>query len=138
MVSVNNIQPISHSQNFKANTTRLVSIERHPDYEARTYELEASTGKKWGVGLASFFVTGLGQAINGSWGKAAGFFFSSILLALISAFTVGRNKLIAAISGTGAIGISIWSIIDAVKNAKSETVQIIPRSPHGQSINHIA
>lgn len=72
--------------------------------EAQMPKKEASTGKKWGVGLASFFVPGLGQAVNGEWGKAAGFFLGTA----VTFSLLGPIALIPA----------IWSIVDAVKNAK--------------------
>ena len=36
----------------------------------------------------------------------------------------------------GAIGTTIWSIVDAVKNAKSETTQIIPKN-NTQNVNKV-
>ena len=75
------IKPINQSYNFNFRNklkTQLVSIEKHPDYEARVYETPASTAKKFGIGFASASIPGLGQAINGQWGKAAGFFFGEL------------------------------------------------------------
>ena len=132
--------------NFKGERkTRLVSVSQGDGYEARVYETDASTGKKWGVGIASYFLPGLGQAINGQWGKAAGFFggylFSGILTSIsLSKMTFNHSKsgaLTALIGGLGAIGTCIWSIVDAVKNAKSETTQIIPKN-NTQNVNKVA
>lgn len=67
---------------------------------------EASTAKKVGVGIASSLIPGLGQAINGQWGKAAGFFF-------------GETAAISLLGAVGWLGIGIWSVVDAVKNAQS-------------------
>lgn len=120
--------------------TRLVSISRWEDYEVRTYETEASTGKKWGVGIASAFVSGLGQAINGEWGKGAAFFLGSLFPAMISSFAITTGKFgTSAIAGLTALGVNIYSIVDAVKNAKSETTQIFPinAQQNTQQINTI-
>ena len=51
--------------------------------------------KKWGVGIASYFLPGLGQLINGEGtGKVLGFFGSSMALGLLaygSILSMGRN-----------------------------------------------
>ncbi len=73
---------------------------------------EASTGKKWGVGIASGVISGLGQAINGEMGKAAGFFLSNVALGLLT-------YMVCPYAAIPALGLNIWSIVDAVKNAKS-------------------
>ena len=68
---VASISPVNTSvQNpqFKGKT-RIKSVEQYPDYKVVTMQTEASTGKKWGVGIASACVTGLGQGINGQWEK---------------------------------------------------------------------
>lgn len=36
------------------------------------------TAKKWGVGIASYLFPGLGQLINGQFGRACGFYFTSL------------------------------------------------------------
>ena len=95
--------------NFKANAPKD-SFEKK---EAKTQDTEkASTAKKIGVGLASGLVTGAGQAINGDWGKAVGMFAGASL---------GCGVLIMIcppVGIVGALAVQIWSIIDAVKNAK--------------------
>lgn len=78
---------------------------------------EASTGKKWGVGIASGFIPGLGQAINGEWGKAAGFFFGGIGAQFLTA-KLTKNNICGLIAGSC---MSILSIVDAVKNVKPKT-----------------
>ena len=109
------------------------SIREYPDRYLYTYEEPASTGKKVGVGVASYFMPGLGQAINGQWGKALGFFAASIGTAIVSGVATvipmllkpnaARNAIkstLSAVIGVAAlIGIDIWSIVDAVKNAKT-------------------
>lgn len=108
---------------FKGKAPVLVETRRNGDVEERRYEVEASTGKKWGVGIASFFISGLGQAINGDWGKAAGFFIGSV----VTTVAATRGKLATAlVAGLASLGITVASIVDAVKNAKSTEVQIVP------------
>ena len=122
------ISPVNTSvqkPQFKGRT-KIKSVEQYPDYKVVTMETEASTGKKWGVGIASAAVCGLGQAINGEWGKAAGFFFGTIAASALG-FILGGGKakgLALSYLMGGAVG--IWSIVDAVKNASSEISQIIP------------
>ena len=135
------ISPVNTSiQNpqFKGRT-KITSVEQYPDYKVVTMETEASTGKKWGVGTASFFVPGLGQAVNGQWGKGAGFLVASIFLPMIPTLMAGgvamlRGKKLgtfsASVAGIGMLASlvvpRVWSIVDAVKNASTESSQIIP------------
>ena len=77
---------------------------------------QATTAKKWGVGIASFFIKGLGQAINGQWGKAAGFFLGSMGVKFLI-----KNPVLKVLVGAG---IGIWIIVDAVKNAKSKPKEV--------------
>lgn len=139
VLGINAAKNISFGYNPYKNNSKLVSIKQYPDFEERKYEIPASTGKKWGVGIASFCITGLGQAINGEWGKAAGFFFGSIA----AGFAGG---LVAAVSGVRAaklagllvsLGVGIWSVVDAVKNAKTEEVHIIPRNIQSDNSSEI-
>ena len=69
---------------------------------------EASTGKKWGVGIASFMVPGLGQAINGDWGKGLAFFGGALL----------AGMLLPALAPISAVILGTWSATHAVKTAK--------------------
>ena len=131
------ISPVNTSvQNpqFKGRT-KIKSVEQYPDYKVVTMETEASTGKKWGVGIASACVAGLGQCINGQLGKAAGFFFGTIAASVLG-FVLGGDKakgLALSYIMAGAVG--IWSIVDAVKNASTETTQIIPNKKNSANIN---
>ena len=74
--------------------------------EPKAQPKEASSGKKWGVGIASAFISGLGQMINGEWGKGVGFLAGAIAGGILC-WPVG-------------VAVSVWSIVDAVKNAKAE------------------
>ena len=106
------------------------------NYYEKTYTSEATKGKKWGVGLASAFVPGLGQAINGQWGKGIGFFLGTgaLYAAGMASGIIGMGgknpaKGIGAMFAlsAGCLGLGIASIVDAVKNAKSEVKQIVPK-----------
>lgn len=88
-------------------------VDTDVEIKRKNIKKEASTGKKWGVGIASAFVPGLGQGINGQWGKAAGFFFGSMAAGIMASS-------IPFIGFPLGLGLGIWSIVDAVKNAKSD------------------
>lgn len=103
----------------------VLNVQEYPDHYVYTIKDKASSGKKWGVGIGSFFLPGVGQAINGQWGKAAGFFGGSIVAAILA-----RSNMM--LGGLAQIGVGVWSIIDAVKNASSKTKQIVPKE---QNIN---
>lgn len=96
------------------------------DFVERRVKTEGTTGKKWGVGIASAFMSGLGQFINGDVGK--GFWFLVAGLATYVATALGVMKGSKGLYWGGvlaSLGIGIGSVVDAVKNAKSETVQIV-------------
>ena len=135
------ISPIStNTVNFKSKSQESVSTS---GYELRKFETEATSDKKWGVGIASWVLPGLGQAINDEWGKGFAFFgLSAILPPIIGALsgfgvmTSGWNKnnakVSAALGLTGimltALGGRIWSCVDAVRNAKSEVYVPVKKS----------
>lgn len=96
--------PNEDTVNFSGNNKKFPKNQNPPK--------EASTGKKWGVGIASGLIPGLGQAINGEWGKAAGFFLGNVALN-------GMAFAVSPLLAIPALGINIWAIVDAVKNAKS-------------------
>ena len=103
--------PYGYQQYPKPVPSKVVEL---PDRYVETYRSEASSGKKWGVGIASACISGLGQAINGEWGKALAFFGGSLLAGFV--FPIA------------SIPIGIWSIVDAVKNASSEQQVVVPKT----------
>ena len=137
------ISPISTNVvNFNSKTNEL---EQKPTYEFQKFQTEATTDKKWGVGIASWVLPGLGQAINGEWGKGFAFFgLAGILPYFFAALTglslsmggisknnkVSKTAVIAGLSGVllSAIGGRIWSCVDAVRNAKSEVFVPVKKS----------
>lgn len=80
---------------------RKVQVEGNPSFKAKTAndqflkscEVEATTAKKWGVGVASV-LPGLGQAINGQWGKAVGFVLGTGGLAAVSLRSIADSQLL--------------------------------------------
>lgn len=84
--------------------------------ESTKYPQEASTGKKIGVGIASWFVPGLGQFINNDTKKGLAMFGAWAIIRIIINSTKTRNVL--EILRLVNFGIGIYSIVDAVKNAK--------------------
>ena len=121
---------------IKSNMMVPVGVKEVPDHYEHTYESPASTGKKIGVGIASWFIPGLGQAINGQWGKGLGFLGGTVGLGVIAATTgvLGalKNNLSTMVASSlglslGYLGLTIWSVIDAVKNAKQTTKQFVPK-----------
>lgn len=98
----------------------ILNVEEYPDHYVYTIKDEASGGKKWGVGIGSCIIPGVGQAVNGQWGKAAAFFGGS----LATSFLAKSNLMLG---GLATLGVCIWSTIDAVKNASGKTKQIVPK-----------
>ena len=91
------------------------------DAFVKEYTVEATKGKKWGVGIASWCMTGLGQMINGQWAKGLGMFFGSALAGVGLAASIKKGSQLGMVgSGIAAVGLGLISIIDAVKNAKSK------------------
>ena len=78
-----------------------------------------------GVGLASTFVPGLGQVINNDWGKGVTFFAGNIALQSLYLLALLRGGMPSPLAGLGGLGLGIWSIVDAVKNSRTEIKQII-------------
>ena len=86
------------------------------DKEAQKGDLvvkpKAGMGKKIGSAVASAFLPGLGQAANGQWGKALGFFFGVSVADVVGFVLGGPIGMSVAHSAVG-----IWNIVDAYKNA---------------------
>ena len=79
------------------------------------------------MGVASFFIPGLGECINGEWGRGLGKFGGELLLGIVAASATYANQYgdspdaaasLALACYAGIIAIDIWSIIDAVRIAK--------------------
>ena len=107
-----NAQPVPIEISPLERTPEADIVEISGKNNTENSKKEASTSKKWGVGIASTFIPGLGQAINGDWGKAAGFFLGNATFNIL-AFS---NPLLFI----PAAAINICSIVDAVKSAKAD------------------
>lgn len=79
------------------------------------------------TGVASFFIPGLGECINGEWGRGLGKFGGNLLLQIVATNAIYANTYgdapetaasIALACYAGILAIDIWSIIDAVHIAK--------------------
>ena len=135
-----------------ATLNRQISFRGNEENQNTNYvpvkiQTEATTGKKWGVGLASSFCPGLGQAINGQWGKGFGYLLGTLGLATatqiatVSALAKENTKLgfgIAILGGLATLGVEIANICDAVKNAKSETIQMMPENQAPSKLDYTA
>lgn len=121
-IGVNN--SAAYRPNFKG-ASDVKEIDKG-SYIERHVTTEASNGKKWGVGIASFFIPGLGQLINGDFGKGLAFSGGGIASYVLANVAMMKGKLVlASVGGVAALATGIASIVDAVKSAKSETVQIV-------------
>ena len=101
--------PASDTVTFKGNE-KNIEKNQEPKEESKK---EASTAKKFGVGLASFLLPGLGQAINGEWGKGLGFLGGCLLYPIV------MTPICFPLALAGTIGIGLFATVDAVKNAKA-------------------
>lgn len=138
MTTINPVSSDIQTPQFKKQP-QIVSVEQYPNYKVVTMKTEASTGKKWGVGIASAICPGLGQAVNGEWGKAVAFFAAGAILPTIIGTVAGgvarlKSSRMASITAATlsmfaiATGSTVWSIVDAVKNTGTKTVQMIPNN----------
>lgn len=79
--------------------------------EEKVQPKETNTGKKLGVSLASVLYSGLGQAVNGQWGKALGFCVGESAATIVGFCMAGPVGALL-----GALAVKGLSIYDAVKN----------------------
>lgn len=136
-----------NAYDYQAVAEYPIDIKEHPDCYEYVYERPASTGKKVGVGVASFALPGLGQAINGQWGKGLGFFAATfvaipIIMVAIMAKNMPKNLSLGSVIeffntpemkkfqiltiGTNWIMRGL-ATFDAVKNAKKKETVIVPK-----------
>ena len=74
------------------------------------------TGKRIIVGMTSFFIPGLGQAINGQWNKALSIFAGAVGLGMLS---VLAGSVALSIFPAVAFAYRLWASYDAAKNTKA-------------------
>ena len=81
------------------------------------------------TGFASAVIPGLGECINGEWGRGLGKFFGNVALMTLGNVFVQKSYVdsyptwksdiaVAVIFYAHALGLDIWSIVDAVRIAK--------------------
>ena len=70
------------------------------------------------TGVASAFIPGLGECINGEWGRGIGKFLGNVILMTTVNNNAYYNGSFALACYAAALGIDIWSIVDAVRIAK--------------------
>lgn len=110
---INQINP----QNYK------LCENTNPATSFKSEEKQRSlTAKKWGVGIASFLQSGLGQLINGQVSKGFSFLGLSIANALLCGLIVSKtkNNKLLVINAVAALVIKFFSVVDAVKNVKPD------------------
>lgn len=105
-------------QQMKTNTTEL----SNPSQEIYKYTfgstINPNGGKKsaWGSGIASFFIPGLGQFINGDVGGGFVFLGSNLVCNLVRLNAEDQST--ATLAFVGGLAINIFSIVNAAQMAK--------------------
>lgn len=117
----------SYPAYYNSESRFLIDVKEHPDCLEYVYEKPASTGKKVGVGIASGFIPGLGQMVNGEWGKGLAFFGTNLLTSILLGTHTAGGVLKDVVLGAVGLGISIFSIVDAVKGAKKQETVVVPK-----------
>lgn len=103
----------------------LKGLYNYKEYEA-TFADRYSPG--W-TGFASAVIPGLGECINGEWGRGLGKFFGNVALMTTANIYVQKSYVdlyptwktdigVAVVCYAAALGLDIWSIVDAVRIAK--------------------
>ena len=129
-MSVSSVQSFNVNNAYQPKFKGKASVKEidKGDYIEKHIQTEASTGKKWGVGIASAFLSGLGQFINGDVGKGFAFLGASIATGVAAGLSFAKGSKAGYLGSLIAgLGVEIWTIVDAVKNAKSESVQIVQK-----------
>ena len=114
--------------NTTETVTRGMSYNEYKSYYDPKFYIhkEGDPYSRFWAGAASFLIPGLGECIDGQWGRGACFFLGSFGLYLLQVSDTvydeyGYAQSVGAI-GTMAflarLGVDIWSIIDAVRIAK--------------------
>ncbi len=114
-----------HKPNMKYK--ELASIYNHKDYLPSLTDRYSPAG----TGLASFFIVGLGECINGEISRGLGKTFSSLALVVVGNLCLGIDDLeyetalsLAISCYAGALAINVISIVDAVRIAKVKNMYL--------------
>lgn len=122
-------------QSYKANTTQTVvegmKYREYKDfYETKYYVPQPGDPySRAGVGIASFFIPGLGEFIDGEWVRGLAFLGGNVGLGLlgitqVSSYVDKNGNTIYNVNGlfwaiqAARLALNIWSICDAVHIAK--------------------
>ncbi|MBR5075695.1 MAG: hypothetical protein IKX28_01625 [Bacteroidales bacterium] len=118
-------------------------------YNPRFYVPEVGDDNPAWIGVASFFVPGLGQAITGHWGRAAAFFGGEVAISMLilsqcyqevsytkGTVTYGMTKYAIPLIIADA-ALVIWNVVDAVRVAKITNMyyQDLRRQRNGLALN---
>ncbi len=106
---------------FNGKRKGVVSTIEYPDRIEKRVVTEPTSKRKWEVGLASFFLCGLGQFMNGEKRKGYSYLVADILSGVFAAVA---NKQLSVFSFIPSVIVTILSIKDAVRNAYSEVITI--------------
>ncbi len=98
------------------------------NYRGYTRTLGDKYSPAW-TGVASAFVPGLGECINGEWGRGLGKFFGNVALLVTASVCEQRSDIdpspawqielgVSVACYAASLGIEIWSIVDAIRIAK--------------------
>lgn len=74
---------------------------------------KSNTGKKWGVGIASAVIPGLGQLINGEIGKGIAMVAGNVACWFM--IRKAPKGVASSVGWVGGIALNVYSIVDAVK-----------------------
>ena len=126
---------------FEGKKKGKTDLGDNPDSFEKTEKAKASTAKKIGLGMASGIAPGLGQLINGEVGKGLAFFGATVLAGFLRGNAFGGFKRVGVlnfgnievpllksvksapamyIGAIAGIGAQVWSVIDAIINAKPD------------------
>jgi len=110
-------------------------------YENYVYQMGDRHSPGW-CGFGSAVIAGLGQAINDEWGRAAGFFFGNLLLYSLSSYNLQMGAYYgdpylskAVLYSVLALGVDIWSIVDAVRVTKVKNLYYRDLTAHHFEMN---
>ena len=130
---------------YSIESTRKVPEGIHPGMKYRQYRklYKASDyvrmpGDRYSPvvgGLCSFLIPGLGQAVNGDFGRGLAFFGGTVAgymamgvgIGLLDSYDEGAGtagSVLVTVGGAAVLGVAIWSIIDGVQHAKIKNMYL--------------
>lgn len=115
-------QKVTRQQQAYSNNTALYDIPEKTYRYSLGEPIKPNGAPKsaWGSGIASFFIPGLGQFINGDVGAGFLFLGGNIICNTVMLSTQKESTFVIAL--VGGLTINIWSIINAAQVAKRVNV----------------